>query len=681
MSVQALLELFEEYKKHPRKEWIEDYRKTCEKVRQIANREIDLEVDYAKFLWTSRENGIAGIREQALLTSDEFDTIQSELTSITHDIFEDPSPDNYKKTIEYWDKFKDDGHVGQRRFASTSRIFAAVAPTIYSSVISIPMINHLIRYLKNNHSITIPRGGDWADKNSRILAKIKESHPVFQNANPYVLNTFIWWLYDEHIQPAEQTPQDDANMSSQNDDQPSEFTISALNTIFYGPPGTGKTYRTQQLKEEYKTAASKLTQEQWADEIFGEPAWWKVIAAVLYDKGGKLNVPQIKEHPFVLAKLRACENNNLNQTIWRNLQVHALEDSKTVKYKKRRSPFIFDKTPDSVWELQEGWEEMCEDIISLVKKYNAGQQSDKTINRYEFVTFHQSYSYEEFIEGIRPVLKDEAQKDSIEGQNELEYELVDGVFKRICNKARNNPEEDYAIFIDEINRGNISKIFGELITLIEEDKRRDYTKPEPNGLEVKLPYSQKSFSVPKNLHIIGTMNTADRSLALMDTALRRRFSFVEAMPKPELIKNPKVTNGSLTVDIVQLLTALNERIEALYDREHTLGHAFFMGPQWKVPSMNVLKETFKQKIIPLLQEYFFDDWEKIRLVLGDNQKEPQKGNQFITKTEINNSSLFGDAEINGFELNKFEINDEAFDKIEAYIQIYSPKQKSQEPEA
>jgi len=300
--------------------------------------------------------------------------------------------------------------------------------------------------------------------------------------------------------------------------------------------------------------------------------------------------------------------------------------------------------------------------------------------RFEFVTFHQSYGYEEFVEGLRPVITNRGEKPTVEADTatpsngEILYEIKPGAFLRICEKARKNPSRKYAIFIDEINRGNISKIFGELITLVEVNKREG----AKCSVAVTLPYSGEVFSVPSNIDVIGTMNTADRSLALVDTALRRRFEFIELMPEPSVLSGIVVSANGVDINVEQLLTMLNKRIEALYDRDHTVGHAYFtrLKDMQSHDRFAELRAVFKNRIIPLLEEYFFEDWQKIRLVLGDNQKS-KKEHQFIHEIgrEEDLLALFGrEHELDQYTLrSRYQLNAGALDQPAAYVGIYSEK--------
>lgn len=272
-------------------------------------------------------------------------------------------------------------------------------------------------------------------------------------------------------------------------------------------------------------------------------------------------------------------------------------------------------------------------------------QEFKNAGQIQFITFHQSYSYEDFIEGIKPGLTNDGN---------LTYQLSDGIFKQFCKKAHDNANENFVLIIDEINRGNISKIFGELITLIETTKRQGANE-EASAI---LPYSHENFSIPQNVYILGTMNTADRSIAVLDTALRRRFKFIEMMPDSSLLDSIKINDQ---INVSAMLQAINDRIEILIDREHTIGHAYFMklnDPQQA--SLDNLKDIMLNQVLPLLQDYFFDDYDKIRMVLNDNN--------FVQAKPIN-EALFIDNELNLPEV-RYVINETAFNEISNYQKIY-----------
>ena len=267
----------------------------------------------------------------------------------------------------------------------------------------------------------------------------------------------------------------------------------------------------------------------------------------------------------------------------------------------------------------------------------------------EMVTFHQNFTYEDFIEGIRPVLRGGESRDI----QDIQYELSKGVFREIAYKASEYRDQKYVLIVDEINRGNIAKIFGELITLLEPSKRLG----QNDEATVTLPYSKEEFGVPDNLYIIGTMNTADRSIALLDTALRRRFEFIEMMPAP---KHGKISTDVEGVNCQELLAVMNERIHFLLDREHQIGHTYFMD----IGDLESLAAAFKNKIIPLLQEYFYDHWGKIDLVLN--------GNGFIRKIPFDNG-LFKNTDLIDEQRKIYELlsyDDGKWKVPESYKAIY-----------
>ena len=469
----------------------------------------------------------------------------------------------------------------------------------------------------------------------------------------------------------------------------------SLNQILYGPPGTGKTYKLSKIMDKF-TQNLNVKSSDDTDALYEmlkieNYTWFQVAAAILYDAAiSNINSGWVKLNNDIvnhtLFKLKSIKSNSKkpNQTISTVLLSHTKMDCKYVNIKRKDPPFIFEKNEKSEWCVDTKiLNDECPEAIDLYEKYK--EIKDKKVGtsytkeNFKFITFHQSYGYEEFVEGIKPVFDDENE------DGDITYEISKGIFYQCCENALllsdykgklrdfcdlpkderqkffNDSTPKYAIFIDEINRGNISKIFGELITLIEPSKRLG----ADNEIMVELPYSKEKFGVPSNLYVIGTMNTADRSIALMDTALRRRFEFVEMMPEYSDLKEVA------DIDIGEMLKTINERIEYLYDRDHTIGHAYFIN----VSDLKTLANVFKNKILPLLQEYFYDDWEKIRLVLGDSQKDE---NLQLVKIKRNMAAerLFrGKIDYIDDKI-LYEINSEAFNNSQSYIEIYKNATKS-----
>jgi 5-methylcytosine-specific restriction protein B len=306
-------------------------------------------------------------------------------------------------------------------------------------------------------------------------------------------------------------------------------------------------------------------------------------------------------------------------------------------------------------------------LSSYVPAYTTEGAGAQPIRRYEFVTFHQSYSYEDFVEGIRP---------KVGADNSVLYEVKPGVLRRLCDQAKHDRSHRYALFIDEINRGNIAKIFGELITLMEPDKRAVYAANGSlvSGLEVTLPYSGDRFGVPTNLDIFGTMNTADRSIALLDVALRRRFEFEELLPIPAAVTG--ASNDGLIedgdggeIDLRRILEVMNQRIAHLLHRDQTIGHAYLM----HVRDFQTLRRVLAREIIPLLQEYFYEDWGRIQLVLADNAVPTE--HQLVRSTTVAAEDLFsGSGEENIDEAVHYTVVPEMDITPEAVRKIYEERE-------
>ncbi|MGJ0378317.1 McrB family protein [Aliarcobacter cryaerophilus] len=381
-----------------------------------------------------------------------------------------------------------------------------------------------------------------------------------------------------------------------------------LNQILYGSPGTGKTYNTinkaieiienrvlndEELKpenrkalkdkfEEYKKARQiefvtfhqSYGYEEFIEgikaETNGENITYEVKAGIFKELSNRANknIEQSKENIIIKKEF---------DVVFKEKILDKLLDNDKLEIKMKKSSFYI--------------KEVDETHISFDK---SGGESQHVL----------------LIKNLKLMYEQGENKIIMGGLSQYYNPLLEYLFENseIKNEEK-EPLKNYILIIDEINRGNISKIFGELITLIEDSKRLD----KPEQIEITLPYSGQKFGVPQNLYIIGTMNTADRSIAPIDTALRRRFVFEEMAPNPSLL-NSIIVKENTKLELDKLLEAINTRIEYLYDRDHTIGHAYLID----VKNLDDLRFAFKNKIIPLLAEYFYEDWENIDLVLNQN---------------------------------------------------------------
>lgn len=410
------------------------------------------------------------------------------------------------------------------------------------------------------------------------------------------------------------------------------INVPFLNTILYGPPGTGKTHTLRKYQTSLFTdiGVTKNSKELLHEKV-NNYYYWEVIAAILNASDRPLSVAEIVNAELMVARTNDTVKTKLNNILWSVLQGKA-DDESTNLQARGKSIKVFHKDDDSKWSIVESVKPQLADMLGIellgLAKNPTLTPSVTFRERFLFITFHQKYSYEDFIEGVRPVLKDPA-IEGAEQSGDLQFMLKKGVFYKSClaalelvgyssfqeckdddpqsrierfKEAKNDPSKRFALFIDEINRANISAVLGELITLLEDDKRIGAIddKGNPTEMWMQLPGSESWFSVPANLYVIGTMNTADRSIALLDIALRRRFEFKALYPEyPE---------GKWWTPV---LMGLNSAIfEKKKNADFFIGHAFFINKE-EPEKVNI----FNSKIIPLLLEYFQNNTDTVRYIL------------------------------------------------------------------
>ena len=466
-----------------------------------------------------------------------------------------------------------------------------------------------------------------------IAASLKEWHP----RDMIDIHSFLWVV----TQNMDTTTEDDIPPKETGENM-------KRNQILYGPPGTGKTYRTIDR-------ALQIIDGDVPESRAGAKARFDALKAA-----GQIRFVTFHQsygyEEFVEGIKADVQSDDIRYKIedgiFKKLSKIAKKQYENSKKTSRQIADELSKRDKISQFLNNALDE--EKIFHKTKggKFRIKDLSDKSIvihaedSNYNENTLE--LSMEEFYDIIDSDIDFKSSKQlasdvfgvPYQRQKDTYYLSLYKDFKHSSfeTKQIENTEpvklQNYLLIIDEINRGNISKIFGELITLIEESKRLG----SEEAMEVTLPYSGETFGVPSNLYILGTMNTADRSIALMDTALRRRFEFVEMMPDASLLEGIEI--GGVKID--QLLERINRRIEYLYDRDHTIGHAYFL-PLRDAPSLEGLNGIFRHNVIPLLQEYFYDDWEKIQMVLGDHPKQGVKDDEdkFIVEKKVEEMSLFG----------------------------------------
>lgn len=573
--------------------WYSNYTNFAQRLRNEYTKNQTISDELLDEIWCRQNNSIANITQLAVIPRNSFELIKNELRQITLQIIQssDADADTYSDVSKKMLLLKAENKLSKNYQAVKDRFYALMYPDKFTTIVARKMFSKVYHFLNSKFSLNLSEQNGWYKSNVTLKFVLEEV--LSDELDSFMINVILWDIYT--------TLSNDTNMD---DDEELDFeSTHPLNQILYGPPGTGKTYHTIIKALEIIGEETEGKDRAELKQIFDEKVQSGQIVFTTFHQSMCYEdfIEGIK--PVLVENEAAAIGYQIENGIFK-----VLADKANVGN--------IDKT-SSIDDAIEQFKQLCSEQkielkTSTNKSFYVEYHGNTTFRIYPENTIHEDLGngYPASIADVIEYIKTEDLKNSY---NSSYVRAIGNYLKskyqlNLISKTGTN-KQNFVLIIDEINRGNVAQIFGELITLIEEDKRLG----NPEALTVTLPYSKKPFGVPNNLYIIGTMNTADRSVEALDSALRRRFSFSEMLPEAAYLVNQQ--GERLTIDgivLADLLHTINQRLELLLDRDHQIGHSYLLN----VTNTEQLCQAFANKIIPLLQEYFFNDYAKIGLVLG-----------------------------------------------------------------